>query len=474
MFEGAGTAYRPPGYPWSGLEQCGGLGQPTCYEYGGGHTVQLTPTAYKLQVVVDSSSVTSGSTVRFTARRSDGRTFTVQSWTWRPLTPVTPPPIITLASKRRGGATMGHERLASADDPAEFGPEATGCGLTPTCDVVLTHNDAWVATPQRGYMYVQATVDGVVETARAAVTVIPRSHEVTVQCDPAFVLRTSVVQCAARVTPDDPYTVVHLKSVGYGEVIVDDEIFQQMPAGEPAVWAGVAVRPTTVTISVMAGGVRLSSSTSFDIAPRIDRPEFPQWARRQWPAEPPTAQPAMGPPYLTQSYPGIIVTDEGYLIPRGAAGYTYHQYPFAAEIRRVGAGPNLGIAFVEKIDWISIGQAAGIYVAASLFPGDPFYQRQTGGDGYCGPAEMDQLRAAVIDHENRHYTTFLSQTRPFDVEAQFEATTVLTDLTQPLGAQTGPFKTLTDQFDNLVQLGDLWVEENHPIQPNAPNCTMRP
>lgn len=475
VLEGTGTAMRTPGYSWNGFQQCGGAGQPLCFEFTGAHVVQLVPTAQQLELVVDSSSVTSGSTVRFTARRTNGGALTVRSWTWKPLTPVTPPPVVALASLRRPGGALDHAtRLSSSGGPTQYGPDATACGLTPTCDVMLTHNDPAVATPQRGYMYVQATVNGVVETARVTVSVNPRAHELAVECSPTTVVRTSAVECTARVTPADPFTVVHLTSVGDGEPIVDEEVFQSFAAGSPATWGGPGVRATTVTISVLAGGTRLSKSASFTIVPRIDRPEFPEWVRKQWPEEPPAPQAAMGPPQLTMAYPGIIVLGDGYQIPQGSVGYTYHLYPFSAGYSRVTAGPNMGVLYVKRLQWVSVGQPSGIYIAASLFPGDPFYERQTGGGDLCGPAEMNQLRQAVIDHENRHYTTFLAQTRPFDIEARFEAMTLLTDLSQPAENYLAPFKLLTDQFDDLVQTGDMFVEQQYPIQPNAPVCQMRP
>ena len=153
VLEGTGTATRTPGYPWSGTQQCGGTGQPICFEYYGWHKVQLTPTSQKLEVVVDSSSVMSGSTVRFTARRTDGGAFTVQSWTWKPITRVS-----------NAGTTTA----------STYGPSATGCSVNPICNVMLTNTETSSgasSSPQRGIMYVRALVNGIVETARAEVIV---------------------------------------------------------------------------------------------------------------------------------------------------------------------------------------------------------------------------------------------------------------------------------------------------------------
>lgn len=151
VVEGTGTAERTPGYRYAGTT-CGAAWQAPCYTYSGEHSVRLRPVAKQLELMADPSQVISGSQVRFTARRKDGKPFTVVLWLWKPLSPV-----------------------VGANGSTTYGPTASGCTIgLPTCDVVMTNTqlpEDPSMTPQRGLMYVRAVVDGVEETAKAEVTV---------------------------------------------------------------------------------------------------------------------------------------------------------------------------------------------------------------------------------------------------------------------------------------------------------------
>ena len=190
VLEGTGTAHRVAWYLWNGFEQCGGTGQPSCFAYAGGsHNVQLIPTAQKLQLVVDSSSVTTGSTVRFTVRRSDGGSFTVQSWTWKPLTRVSNPGTTTAST---------------------YGPSASGCSVGANiCDAMMTNTETagdTTASPQRGIMYVRALVNGITETARAEVTV--RRGQLRLAADPTEVFARDTVTFTPSTLTGQPYRVL--------------------------------------------------------------------------------------------------------------------------------------------------------------------------------------------------------------------------------------------------------------------------
>jgi hypothetical protein len=65
-----------------------------------------------------------------------------------------------------------------------------------------------------------------------------------------------------------------------------------------------------------------------------------------------------------------------------------------------GSGPNAG--------WVSLAEPPvftipRIFHNAALYPGDPFYEAQTGGGGYCDKAFMDSARAHVVAHERKHF-----------------------------------------------------------------------
>lgn len=188
--DGNGTAERPNWNLRSTFYPCGGTNQPACYKYvNGSHTVQLIPTAQTLQLVASPGNVTTGSTVRFTARRSDGGSFTVQSWTWRPMTPVSDP-----------GATTA----------TKYGPSASGCSTgTNICDALMTNTETsadTTASPQRGIMYVQALVNGVLETAKAEVTVA--RGQLRLRADPAAITASDTVTFTPSTQGGQAFSVV--------------------------------------------------------------------------------------------------------------------------------------------------------------------------------------------------------------------------------------------------------------------------
>jgi hypothetical protein len=114
--------------------------------------------------------------------------------------------------------------------------------------------------------------------------------------------------------------------------------------------------------------------------------------RLDYPAEPPpeiTATELPYPPVTTTSGPlkDGVFGGARLSAPRGVYGD--------------GTGPNAG--------WLYLGSPPvfspppRILINAGLNPGDPFYEAQTGGGGYCDKAFMDSARAHATAHERKHF-----------------------------------------------------------------------
>src|SRR2546430_10521959 len=146
VVQGIGRAQRTNVPDPSSTIRCGFPFPFPCYYYLGTTAVTTTPVATQLIVVVDSSHVHTGSNVKFTARRKDGRAVSVTGWEWHP---------------GSGGSTPG--------------PTAGACGATDsTCVTALTNTSPSDAPgAQTGKMYARAIIDGVEEVAGVAVTVDP-------------------------------------------------------------------------------------------------------------------------------------------------------------------------------------------------------------------------------------------------------------------------------------------------------------
>lgn len=160
VVQGIGRAQRTNVPDPSSTIRCGFPFPFPCYYYLGTTAVTTTPVATQLIVVVDSSHVHTGSNVKFTARRKDGRAVSVTGWEWHP---------------GSGGSTPG--------------PTAGACGATDsTCVTALTNTSPSDAPgAQTGKMYARAIIDGVEEVAGVAVTVDPsekRKLEVSIHVTP--------------------------------------------------------------------------------------------------------------------------------------------------------------------------------------------------------------------------------------------------------------------------------------------------
>ncbi len=147
VVQGTGNAQRTNVPDPSSTIRCGFPFAFPCYYYQGITTVTVTPVAKQLVVVVDSSHVGSGSKVKFTARRPDGKPVSVGTWEWHP--------------GSEGGSTPG--------------PTAGACEATDSTCVTALANTSPPETPavQVGKMYARAIIDGVEEVAGVAVTVDP-------------------------------------------------------------------------------------------------------------------------------------------------------------------------------------------------------------------------------------------------------------------------------------------------------------
>jgi hypothetical protein len=150
-------------------------------------------------------------------------------------------------------------------------------------------------------------------------------------------------------------------------------------------WAGRMVVSGSVTVSASVAGRPLTASATVTVNPRGWRGAI--------------AYPAVS---------GPIATDSALLYPppMPAPGVVQHgvlgkfTYPPVMATYSDGSGPNEGWFYVDLPVFPS---QPVIYVNAGLYPGDPFYQAQTGGSGYCAQADMDVLRASVTQHEQGHY-----------------------------------------------------------------------
>ena len=134
---------------------------------------------------------------------------------------------------------------------------------------------------------------------------------------------------------------------------------------------------------------------------------------------------------------------------------------------------NRGVYLLRQVEFKPLSVPAGIYIGQALNSADPFYQAQKGGNGFCGPAEMNQLFQTILTHERLHYTRFRAATQRFDVQSRLEEATVLPSVASSAEAITAVFEAVRRQFHEVVVASDTEVEKEYPPQRGAPDCNMR-
>jgi hypothetical protein len=147
------------------------------------------------------------------------------------------------------------------------------------------------------------------------------------------------------------------------------------------------------------GGKELHAEADFDITARM-------FEDAVQPASSPQLK-ARGQPILMADYPGLIARGSGWQTLEGGLGRTWHLFP-DYDLSLIPSGPNKNLVIAERFQWVNSAMstgalvAPGTYLSAALFPGDPFYNRQKGGKGFCRQDDMNKLRDEVHAHELIH------------------------------------------------------------------------
>jgi hypothetical protein len=336
--------------------------------------------------------VARGTTVTFTAGKAqnvvNGVTvfMSAVSWRWRAEQPAIPDPTV-------------------AADTGACGPTAG------VCSRAMVHS---------GTMYATAYINGKQQELPLHVDVRPSTATLHVICTPSngsssdsaggtssTVLRGKSVDCTATLSPKQAFIIVerHARAVGYQADLRDSV---DSPNGDPYVWSGKAVLPTTVTMVAMLSnspGTRVTSDTgSFNIIARTDT-EWTNPKLLNLPRTPTTihtaAQPLDPDPFASVRAGEQINSVDGAL--GKMLSVSLHPWGYLNE------GPN-GKMFYAKYPMSLKPDSTLIYVHAWLEDTSTFYRQQRGANNPviglrdCRGSDIHTLHQRVIDHENRHYT----------------------------------------------------------------------
>lgn len=185
-----------------------------------------------------------------------------------------------------------------------------------------------------------------------------------------------------------------------------------------------------------------------------------------------------GPPAMKAPYPGITITKTGLRLEQGGLGFTQHLFPEYQQ-RIVRSGPNTRLVFVESFRWanpIPSGASGpipdGIYLSAALFPGDPFYEKQTGGGDFCGKKDMDTLRGDIYSHELHHQAQEIDLRHELKLHEVYEPMVVFFAPGASADAVNKVFAQPADTYGQRIEANDVSIDQTNPATTSI-NCDMR-
>jgi hypothetical protein len=207
-------------------------------------------------------------------------------------------------------------------------------------------------------------------------------------------------------TDSSSFTITRLRSMRDTTTLVDTTV---QITGTSYDWSGiVAASVTKIFVEGTAGGTPVTATTLLRATARV----FPDSVQ----SPNPTPMPGDGEPVMMAPYPGMVQVIEGsdttWATLEGGVGRTWPLQP-RYELQAILSGPNKGVVFVEKLNWIGIPLdfgatvdtiPAGIYITKAVFPGDAFYERQNGQGSSCGRTQMVQFQGEIMQHELLHYS----------------------------------------------------------------------
>ncbi|MEP6729783.1 MAG: hypothetical protein ABJE10_04050 [bacterium] len=313
--------------------------------------------------------------------------------------------------------SVGGQTLAAAD-PASwmFVPDDHSLA-TPACDAVTRTWCDFTPTKSGSVTMIGYANSGPPVPARIHINVVG-TKELTVVCMPTAPVREGDVHCHVRLSDGSEFTLKRLRSTDakLGDLIAQ-EIFDLTTSDYD--WHGQAGTATNVEAVALVDGTETTANGSFTITPRI-------FLDAIQPNSPPPIF-AHGQPFLLDDYPGMVKTPTGATLLEGGLGRTLHMYP-DYDYLKISSGPNKNIVGVKNFRWVDprppgspTQVAAGMYLTAALFAGDPFYQKQDGKNGVCSSADMDGLRNDINTHELRHYGAAIQLRQQMRLHELYEA-----------------------------------------------------
>jgi hypothetical protein len=307
-----------------------------------------------LEVVAEPATVASGGTVRFVARRKDGKPVTVTQWEWVPET--------------------------------SAGPTAEPCAPgSATCETRLTNTTSGdAAVAQRGTMYAHATVDGVPEVAGAEVVVDASSPPgLRLECSRDNVIRGETVACTVTTEPvDGELTLSRWRFVAFDSVLGSVE--RDPSEASEATWSGRIVTSGVVLVEGRINGQVAEAADTLVVSPRDWRQQVVEHA-------------------IHESSPGdlpVPPTDFSWL------GRTVFQPFVTASFEPVQGGPNDGYVYFTQLPF-RIDVEIKINTA-SLAEDSPFWRNQpventrVGDIVVCGQSAVTGIVPHLYAHEGRN------------------------------------------------------------------------
>lgn len=221
---------------------------------------------------------------------------------------------------------------------------------------------------------------------QAVVWVVSRGGDLSVACEPSPVVRGNDVTCeadAGGTAPDE----VSWTFTGGGHTVTESTT---------ARWEGTMVVSGTVEAAAEVGGAELSASTEVTVRARDWEDPVPEVPDPTFCAGLSEDCPLQDPPRSKDDF------GKTQLFPTDLAAVVERRVLFA----RADGGPNDGLRFLvsDPVPPIPF-ERYQIYVHQILTqPRNPFWRR----NGDCTPAEVEQYREIVLEHERQHTRSFIA------------------------------------------------------------------